>query len=326
MSQPATTIPRVPQPLVSVVVSTYERPQRLARLLAALRTQTLEASRYEVVVVDNGSGPATAAVLQAELARGELPLRTVRHERTLGPAGGRNSGWRAAAGPLIAFTDDDCVPAPGWLEAGLGAAGAPPRRIVQGRTEPDPSELTASALTSRTVRITGPSPQYETCNIFYPRSLLDRVGGFDESFGLRPAGEDTELAWRAIADGAEVTYEARALVHHAVVQLGLIGTLRDATRWGGCARMFARAPQTRAILYGGRFWNVWHFLLVRSALSLLGPPWLRRLVLRRHAQALRERARRAGAGGWAVGYLALYDLIETLAMARGAVRHRTLVL
>ena len=58
----------------------------------------------------------------------------------------------------------------------------------------------------------------------------------------------------------------------------------------------------------------------------LAPPWLRRLVLRRHLRALRNRAKEAGAGPWEVGYLLLYDAVETAAMIGGAVRYRTPVL
>jgi hypothetical protein len=66
---------------------------------------------------------------------------------------------------------------------------------------------------------------------------------------------------------------------------------------------------------------------VRSALAaVLAPPWLRRVLLRRHLQALRERADRAGAGPWAIPYLLVYDAVETAAMARGALRSRTPVL
>lgn len=317
-------MPSAPQ--VSVVVSTFDRPQRLGQLLAGLRAQTLPVKRFEVIVVDNGSGPETGRVLEAELARGELTLRTARHERTLGPAGGRNSGWRLARAKLVAFTDDDCVPSPGWLAAALTAAKRHPGAIVQGRTEPNPGELGPRPLTSRTVSITELSPQFETCNIVYPRSMLEELGGFDEAFGLRPAGEDTELAWRAIGRGAEAAFAPDALVHHAVVRLGWIGPLRDATRWGACARMVARQPGTRAILYRGVFWNVWHYLLVRSLLSLLGPAWLRHLLVRQHLRALRRRARAAGAGVWAIPYLAACDAIETAAMARGAVSNRTFVL
>ncbi|MGI8506727.1 MAG: glycosyltransferase family 2 protein, partial [Solirubrobacteraceae bacterium] len=105
--------------LVSVVVSTYNRPASLARLLDSLRAQTLASDRFEVVVVDNGSGPDTARTLEDELRRGGLVLITARHELTRGPAGGRNAGWRLARAPLVAFTDDDCAPAPGWLACAL---------------------------------------------------------------------------------------------------------------------------------------------------------------------------------------------------------------
>src|SRR5438270_1068769 len=65
----ANTIGLVAEPLVSVVVSTYNRPDRLARLLSALCAQTLPRAAFEVVVVDNGSGPETGAVLARESSR-----------------------------------------------------------------------------------------------------------------------------------------------------------------------------------------------------------------------------------------------------------------
>lgn len=314
----------MPDPLVSVVVSTYDRPERLVRLLGGLRAQTLGKSAFEVIVVDNGSGPSTALVLEAERQRGELALRTVRHDRTLGPAGGRNSGWRIASAPLVAFTDDDCVPEPDWLTALLEAATADPGAIVQGQTIPDPDELTGgNQLLTRTVRIQRAGPQYETCNIAYPYGVLQELGGFDEGYGLRPAGEDTDLAWRAIERGCSVEFAPGAVVRHAVVILGVAGSLRDASRWGECAQLFARHPGARVILYRGVFWNPWHYLLLRSIAGLLGPPWLRRLLLRAHLAALRRRAGTAGAGPWWVAFLLAYDVIETGAMIRGAVRHRT---
>lgn len=314
------------KPTISVVVSTYQRPERLAALLRALRAQTLAIEEFEVVVVDNGSDPSTEAVLAAERAAGEIRLRTVRHERTLGPAGGRNSGWRAASAALVAFVDDDCVPVPGWLAAARAAARAHPGSIVQGATLPDPAELPAPMIVSHTVRIERLSGSYETCNIVYPRELLERLGGFDERFPLRPAGEDTELGWRARRAGAGVVFAAEALVHHAVERRGYVRTLRDAGRWGEAARLFALEPGAREILYHRLFWNVWHYLLLRSLLALAAPAWLRRMLLRRHASALRRRVASAGAGAWAVPYLLLYDALEVAAMLRGSARHRTLVL
>jgi len=255
----------VQAPLVSVVVSTYDRPERLARLLDALRAQTLGPEQFEVIVVDNGSQAETGRALAAQLAQGGLELRTCRLAVTRGPAGGRNAGWRLAGAPLVAFTDDDCRPAPDWLQAALIVAGRHPGAIVQGVTLPDPDERDRDGPFSHTVRIERLGPQYETCNILYPRALLDALGGFDESFGLRPAGEDTDLAWRAIESGRRIVFAPDAVVHHAVERLGALGTLR--------------------------------------------------------ARAVRE-----GGGTAAIPFLLLHDAVECWAIARAAVRYRTLVL
>jgi GT2 family glycosyltransferase len=317
----------VQDPLVSVVVSTYNRPARLARLLAGLRSQTLPLDSFEVIVVDNGSEePGTQEVISAELGRGELQLRTVHHVVTRGPAGGRNSGWRLARAPLVAFTDDDCVPQECWLTAALAVHREQPGTVIQGRTEPDPVELGFDGLLSHTVRIERLGPEYQTCNIFYPRPVLESLGGFDERFGLAPAGEDTDLAWRAIETGCGTVFAPDAVVSHAVERLGVGGMLRLAARWSAVPRVFADHPQLRTTLNRRVFWTVWHYLVWRSLLALIAPAWLRQIVLTMHLLELRKRARAAGAGAWAIPFLLVHDLVECWALARGALRYRTLVL
>ena len=74
------------------------------------------------------------------------------------------------------------------------------------------------------------------------------------------------------------------------------------------------------------FWNVWHYLLVRSLLALLLPRGPRAVLLGRHLLALHARARSLGAGAWAIPVLLAYDAVELGSVARGAARHRTLVL
>jgi glycosyltransferase involved in cell wall biosynthesis len=313
-------------PRVSVVVPTHERPARLRSLLERLRAQTLTPGAWEVVVVDDGSGPDTEAVLDAERARGELALVTRRHDRPRGPAASRNAGWRAARAPAVAFIDDDCEPAPGWLEAALRAHEALPEAIVQGRTLPNPRELHRDGIFSRSLRIERLGPNYESCNILYPRELLERLGGFEEGFGLAPGGEDTDLAWRALHTGRPAVFAPDALAHHAVEPLGPLGTLRVAARWSETMRVFARHPALRATLWRGVFWNVWHYLLLRTLLALWLPRPLRRLLLARYVLKLHRRARRDGAGPWAIPFLVVHDAVEVFAVARGGLRHRTLVL
>ena len=311
-------------PRVSVVVSTRDRPERLRRLIAALRAQTVAPDAFEVVIADNGRVPAPAA-------GGAGPeLRLLRPPTPGGPAAGRNLGWRSARAPLIAFTDDDCEPEPRWLAALLAAAAAHPGAIVQGPTRPLESERHRVGLLAHTVSIETLGPQYETCNILYPRILLERLGGFDERFGTEPAGEDTDLAWRARDAGAPAVWAGDAVVRHAVEALPPLAALRRAARWGAVVRLYARHPGARMMLWRRYFWNVWHYLLWRSLLGLVLPRPVRRLIVARHLIALTRRAREAGVTVWAlpgaVGFLLARDAVESVAIARGALRARTLVL
>src|SRR5579885_1919520 len=104
---------------LSVVVPTYRRPELLARCLGALAAQTLPPSDYEIVAADDAASDATRGQVEAFAAAVPVAVRYVPVTGAHGPAAARNAGWRAARGAVIAFTDDDTVPAPGWLAAGL---------------------------------------------------------------------------------------------------------------------------------------------------------------------------------------------------------------
>ncbi len=316
-------------PVVSVVFATHDRSGRLSALLASLRQQTLDRARFEVVVVDDGSSDDTPSVLAAELARGELDLRVLRNDRAHGPASARNSGWRAARGRLIAFTDDDCTATAGWLAAGLDAWGADDGRIVQGRTDPAPPESASEGPFSRTLRVHSLGPNYQTCNVFYPRALLERTGGFDARTFTVPGGEDADLAWRCLESGATSVFAPEAQVFHAVHQLGPVGKLRVAWRWDETMVLFARHPEQRATLTYGIFWKKSHYLLLRAALALLVPR--RQRVLRTWLYwplfgSYLRRAQDEGGQPLAAPYFFLHDVVELGAVVRGAVRYRTLVI
>ena len=184
-------------PDVAVVIPTARRETRLAFALEALARQTLPRDRFEVVVV-RGDEPGPTVIAPAG-----LPVRFMSVARDAGPAAKRNLGWRATSAPLIAFTDDDCRPAPDWLERLLEAAAREHGDFVlQGRTDADPDEQQRLHGLAVTQRIPALSGWYETCNIAYPRALLERLEGFDEEFagpdgGSYPiGGEDTDLGLR----------------------------------------------------------------------------------------------------------------------------------
>jgi glycosyltransferase involved in cell wall biosynthesis len=326
----------------SVVAATHDRADRLDALLASLWAQSLAPGAFEVVIVDDGSTDATGAVLGHWLRRPDGPsLCVVRRERPGGPAVARNEGWRAASAPVIAFTDDDCRVAPGWLEAGLRALDATTQgagageAIVQGATEPDPLEADRLGPFSRSLTITRLDGWFATANIFYPRSLLERLGGFDGATFRGAGGEDTDLAWRALAEGVPASFCPEAQVWHAVHQTGPIGRLRNAARWAETMAVFARHPELRRRhLVRGIFWKDSHYLLVRTLVALLLPRRLRAAAVSylawRYGVQLWQRAHHpgdgAGGGPAAIPFFVLHDAVEVATAARGAVRYRTVVL
>ena len=296
-------------PLVSVVVATHDRPEQLKRLLASLRDQTLEDDRYEIVVVDDASGPETARVLEDAAEQPGAPLRVIRHETGGGPARARNAGWRTARAELIAFTDDDCRVTRRWLS----------RRFVQGPTRPDPEHEHLYGPLAHTLNVERLGPWWETANIFYPYAALAAAGGFDESNYSGPGGEDTDLGWKSVAAGYEPAWSEDALVYHAVTRLSPRGKLRLAWRWDETMLVFKRYPQLRSHLIARIFWSHNHWWLVRAALALLLPRrlWLLRWWLSA-PYVLRLETRRPDIAA----LLVVNDIVEMAACARGGLRYR----
>lgn len=313
-----------------MVVPSHDRPLRLRWLLNALEEQTLAADRFEVVVVHDSSGPATAELLAGHPLTRAGRLRY--DERVPGSAMAgekRNMGWRMARAPLIAFTDDDCRPDPRWLEELLAAAAREPGAIVQGRTRPDPFEIELlRAPHARTIDVDPPGPYAQTANILYPRDVLERADGFSE---LRlNSGEDTDLALRARSAGAQFAGAGDAVVFHAVEALTLRQALRVTRKWDDLAYVVKRHPQMRERLSLGIFWRPAHGKLLlaaaglglgaarrRPAAALLALPYLaERLPVRRGKRRLARSVVELP------GRVAI-DAAEIRTCARGAVRHRT---
>ncbi len=235
---------------VSVVIPTYRRAHLMRRMVTALEAQTLAPNRFEVLIVDNGSDDDTSAILHELAEKSPICLRPLRIEVNHGPAPARNLGWRSSRGEYVAFTDDDCVPRPDWLAQGLRSCRASPGLgVLQGATV-RPADAPKLGPRSLYREIVVPSPYFEGCNVFFPRRVLERTGGFDETFPF--GGEDTAAGWEAIEAGGEWLFDETTVVAHDVGDRPLRWHLMMAYREGNLIDVARRHPRFRE-----SFWRPW---------------------------------------------------------------------
>ena len=206
--------PNLPQ--VSVVIATYERPHLLLRCIDALLAQTLPGPRFEIVIVDDGSSRTAREQVMSEISgrrhRHRAPtLRFLWLPMNRGPAAARNHGILAARGDVIAFTDDDTLPHPDWLQAGLAAIAAGADAVAGTVEVPLPAVPTDYERDAAELTNAG----FVTANCFVRRELLAAVGGFDERFRCAWR-EDTDLCFRLRASGAIIRASTTARVVHPV--------------------------------------------------------------------------------------------------------------
>jgi glycosyltransferase involved in cell wall biosynthesis len=280
----------MPRPEVSVVVPCHAAAATLPRLLDALREQTLSSELYEVIVVDTGADGTWKLLERIGQGWDGPRLELVRGPVRDGPGAKRNVGAGVARGRLLAFTDADCAPDPGWLAAGLHAAdeGA---EIVQGSTLMPEGERHNTF--AHWIIITKDSGLHETCNIFYGADAFRSAGGFDTHYYRRygrPFGEDADLGWRVRRAGARYRFEPDAVVRHPVGPASMRGHLREQWLARGFPELAGDVPELRDTLFYRRL-----FLSERTALfaaavagaaltpklrpaALLAVPYLRRLL------------------------------------------------
>jgi GT2 family glycosyltransferase len=223
---------------ISVVIPTRGRPDLIGRSVRAVLLN--DHPDFDVTVVDQSDEPATGEVV-TEIARSDPRVRYV-HTMPPGLSRAYNVGAGLTAGPILAFTDDDCVARPDWLSSIARAfAAEPDAELMYGRVAL-PSDLVASAGEVPVLPIARPEKIDRRsgfrlygmgANFAMRRQLIARIGGFDEILGgggpLR-SSQDFDLQYRAYLAGATVLLRPEVSVDHY--------GLRSAAQWPATLRAY----------------------------------------------------------------------------------------
>lgn len=203
---------------ISIIIPTYGRPQRLSRCLAAIAALKYPRDAFEVIVVDDGSDPPIAPVT---VPFQQVLNLTVLRQQNAGPATARNAGAAIAWGQFLVFTDDDCTPHPGWLQALMTELDHQTDCLVGGCTInalsrnlfSTASQLLVDYLYTYLNGDPASAAFFTSNNFAMTKTLFQRLGGFDTTFPLA-AGEDREFCDRWLQAGYPMHYVPEACIDH----------------------------------------------------------------------------------------------------------------
>ncbi|WP_129715849.1 glycosyltransferase family 2 protein [Pedobacter sp. SYP-B3415] len=197
---------------ISVVIPTYNRTNLLLNCLKSLAGQHLNKAFFEVIVVSDGPDPQTRSALEVYAGKRPLNLRYLHTAVKKGPAAARNLGWLSARGPLVAFTDDDCLPDRNWLISLLSHYNEGQLIAMTGRTVvPVGNMVSDHALNTKGLE----DAEFITANCAISKQALILTGGFDERFELAWR-EDSDLHFRLLENSITIIRTPEAIVVHPV--------------------------------------------------------------------------------------------------------------
>ena len=207
------------QPFFSIIIPTYNRSQRLVTCLQSLTQLKYPRECFEVIVMDDGSKISLETVVAPFLKQLDMKLLI---QSNAGPATARNQGAKQAKGQFLAFTDDDCTPAPDWLQTLAARFAITPNCMIGGRTvntlAENPYSTASQILIDYLYGYYNANPDkarfFASNNFALPAERFHAMDGFDTTYP-RAAAEDREFCDRWLSRGYSMIYAPEVLVYHA---------------------------------------------------------------------------------------------------------------
>lgn len=259
---------RFNNPLVSIIIPTYNRPDVLKRCLKHIEKLTYQP--YEVIVVDASSNDKSRIVVtgyaKVSYAKIDSSKRQLCRQR--------NIGIHKTKGEIVAFLDDDSLVYPDWLNEIISAynftdnVGGVGGRALRGEQIYWDGKTPIGRIKDDGFLTEGfdgdPSQIIEVdhligCNMSYRKDVLEEIGGFDERIGFER--EETDIAIRVKKADYKILYNPKAVVNH-------LGALREGMKRFSlvCQYRMNRNHMYMLVKNYGIFHRVTIFYLFKSTL------------------------------------------------------------
>jgi GT2 family glycosyltransferase len=197
----------------SVIICSYNRIYILPNVLNSLINQTLPITDYEIIVVDDGSEDRTEDLIR-EYQKGSTNIKFLRNIKNCGLANSANHGIESAATDILLFTDDDCVPAPDWVEMMSQSLTVSPVVAGQILSDDHPYLNLARNITDFHPVLFRENPCYLTsiagANMGFQRKVFTDVGLFQPNCPT----PDTEFLLRSLSAGYRVKFSPECKITH----------------------------------------------------------------------------------------------------------------
>lgn len=215
-------------PLISIVICTYNRAELLQKALLSMQQQELDPSLFEILIVDNNSTDHTVEISQRFVNKYDHFFYYRETDQGLSHA--RNRGWKEAKGAYVGYFDDDAIAPSDWLQRAYHVAAEIQPDIFGGPFvayyENEPPEWLPKGFGTRIPHESSQFLENGVClsgtNVFFKRNYLEQYGGFDTNFGMKGKkiyyGEETELIKRLTRqiDEPKIYYHRPMIVEHLV--------------------------------------------------------------------------------------------------------------
>lgn len=251
------------QPVCSVIIPVFNGSIHVPALLECLAAQTYKNAEY--IVIDNGSTDNSyASILKEAKKYAHLPVRLLQEKTVKSAYAARNTGIRAAAGEILAFTDVDCRPTADWLNNLMRQFAEKDVGIVAGAILPKQGVTAIERYSARRRLLSQDftlthsfKPYGQTANLALRRQVFEQIGLF------RPflyTGGDADICWRASMETAwQLVFQPDAIVLHCH-RTSIAGLVSQFFRYGiGVSlltRLYGFRPQrqtTNILLRLGRW-------------------------------------------------------------------------